>query len=381
MKILHLCLSCFYIDGYAYQENMLVAEHVRAGHSVNVLASTETFGSDGKLTYVAPSTYMGSDGAMVERLPYRFQSIHALGRKIRAYPGLAARLRGIAPDVIVFHGLCAYALLEVAAYVKRNPGTALYADSHEDFNNSARGPVSKWLLHFLFYRTIFKMSLPAIRSVFCISKETELFVRDFYGCPAAKAQFLPLGGKVFSDEEYDRLRGEARSGYGWGDDVRIFVQSGKFDTAKRLLDSLAAFTALPDQHVRLALAGVFMGDIKEQAEELVRKDPRIIQLGWLNTQQLTRLLVGADVYVQPGSQSATMQMAVCCRKPVIVADVISHRALISSNGWLVSSNQSLYDALRSAASIQQSELDSMSAQSAGVAANILDYALQAEKLT
>ena len=114
MKILHLCLSCFYIDRYAYQENMLIAEHVRAGHSVHVLASTETFGSDGKLTHVAPSVYMGTEGAMVERLPYRFAQTPRLAQKIRAYVGLQARIEAIDPDVIVFHGLCSYALFEVS---------------------------------------------------------------------------------------------------------------------------------------------------------------------------------------------------------------------------------------------------------------------------
>lgn len=381
MKILHLCLSCFYIDGYAYQENMLVAEHVRAGHDVHVLASTETFGRNGKLTYVEPSSYMGTDGAMVERLPYRFASIPRLAQKIRAYIGLTARLNAISPDVIVFHGLCSFALLEVCGYIRKTPGTVLYADTHEDFNNSARGWVSKWVLHFLFYRTIFQMSLPMIRSVFCISKETESFARDFYGCPAAKTEFLPLGGKVFSDNDYYSIRKAVRDQYQWNDDLRIFVQSGKFDSAKRLLDSLRAFSALPGENLRLVLAGVFMDEVKDEAEKMVRKDSRIVKLGWLDTQGLTRLLIGADVYLQPGSQSATMQMAVCCRKPVIIADVISHRALISSNGWLVSSNQSLYDALQSAARIQQSELDSMSTQSAKIAASILDYALQADKLT
>ncbi|MCL2589450.1 MAG: glycosyltransferase family 4 protein [Betaproteobacteria bacterium] len=204
MKILHVCLSNFYIDGYAYQENMLVAEHVRAGHSVHVLASTETFGTDGKLTYINSSSYMGSDGAIVERLPYRFTSFsHFFARKFRAYVGLTARLEEIAPDVIVFHGLCGFALLEVAKYVKRNPRVVLYADSHEDFNTSARGLLSKWLLHFMCYRVIFQISLPEISKVFCISKETVLFVRDFYGCPEIKIEFLPLGGKIFSDEEYN----------------------------------------------------------------------------------------------------------------------------------------------------------------------------------
>jgi len=360
---------------------MLVAEHVRAGHTVHVLASTETFGPDGKLTYLTPSTYVGSDGAIVERLPYRFSGLPTFARKLRVYIGLTARLKKLAPDVILFHGLCSYALLEVAQYVKATPGVVLYADSHEDFNNSARGWVSKWILHFMYYRTIFQLSLHAIRKVFCITKETEFFVNDFYGCPKAKSELLPLGGKIFTDEEYVSLRKTVRSQYQWSDDLRIFVQSGKFDSAKRLLDSLAAFNALANSNVRLVLAGVFMDDIKEQAEELLRNDQRIINLGWLDTQQLTALLVGADVYLQPGSQSATLQMALCCRKPVIAADVTSHRVLISSNGWLVSSKQGLSDALTSAALIQKSELDVKSAQSAKLAARLLDYTSQANLFT
>jgi len=381
MKIVHLCLSCFYIDNYAYQENMLVAEHVRAGHTVHVLASTETFDQNGKLTYVKPSNYVSSDGAFVERLPYRLAWFPALARKIRAYPMLATRLKKIAPDVIIFHGLCSYALLESASYAKKNPGVILYADSHEDFNNSARNWPSKWLLHFAYYRTIFQISLPAIKKVFCITRETELFVNNFYGCPIEKSELLPLGGNILTDDEYEHWRKTVRSNYQWSDDMRIFVQSGKFDTAKRLLESIKAFSATTEKNVRLVLAGIFMDEVKEQAEELIRKDSRIISLGWLDTQRLKSLLIAADVYVQPGSQSATMQMALCCRKPVIVADVISHRALISSNGWLINSRLNIDDAMKSAIFIHKSELEAMSAQSAKIAESMLDYTLQAKKLT
>ena len=42
MRILHLCLSCFYIDGYNYQENILPRINHEDGHDVRILASTET---------------------------------------------------------------------------------------------------------------------------------------------------------------------------------------------------------------------------------------------------------------------------------------------------------------------------------------------------
>ena len=42
MKIAHICLSCFYIDGFSYQENELVRQNVSDGHDVLVITSTET---------------------------------------------------------------------------------------------------------------------------------------------------------------------------------------------------------------------------------------------------------------------------------------------------------------------------------------------------
>ena len=66
MKIAHVCLSNFYIDRVGYQENELVRQHVEDGHDVVVIASTETYAADGTLTYVAPSTYCGGEGAQVE---------------------------------------------------------------------------------------------------------------------------------------------------------------------------------------------------------------------------------------------------------------------------------------------------------------------------
>ena len=67
MRVAHVCLSCFYIDGFGYQENELVRQHVADGHEVTVIASTETFGADRRLAYIAPSSFVGKVGAPVIR--------------------------------------------------------------------------------------------------------------------------------------------------------------------------------------------------------------------------------------------------------------------------------------------------------------------------
>lgn len=380
MKIIHLCLSCFYIDGYSYQENQLISEHVGSGHDVQVLASTESFDNEGRLTYLQAGTYMGTDGAMVTRLPYRFNAISSFARKLRSYEGLMNCLERIKPEVIIFHGLCSWDLLTVAKYCRENTSVKFYADSHEDFNNSARSFLSKWGLHYFIYRPILRKCLSEIKFILCISTETMDFVHEMYGVSRDRLEYFPLGGQLFEDEEYLELRRSTREKMQWRDEDRVFLQSGKIDAAKRLDHTLEAFRHLDNPHAKLIIAGLLMPEVRDALEPQLKSDPRITYLGWVTPEHLRQLLCGADVYVQPGSQSATMQMALCSRRPVILDDVPSHRALVTDNGILVSSKDQLASAFSRLCAMPMDELQGMSDRSAEVAARWLDYRQQALRL-
>ena len=383
MKVLHCCLSCFYIDNYNYQENMLVREHVRAGHDVLVLASTENYDAQGQLSYSAPGRYPGSDGAEVLRLPYRNLGPHALMKKIRAYPGVYQQLRAFNPDVIMFHGACAWELLTVLRYKKKNPSVKLYIDSHEDFNNSARSFVSKNVLHRLFYRPIFRASIPEVEKVLCISTETVDFIYDFYGCPKDKIEYFPLGGSIFDDATHEKYRVAIREKYGIPLGALVFLQSGKFDTKKKLAEALRAFQKLPQlENVQFLIAGVLQADVKAEVEALLVKDERIRFLGWKDAQELMQLLCATDVYVQPGSQSATLQNSICCRCAVLVDDVPSHHPFVKNNGWMVHGTEALALAFEAAVhAFQGGDLEPMRAQSLNIARKLLDYEKMAQRLT
>ena len=383
MKILHCCLSNFYIDNYNYQENMLVREHVRAGHEVMVLASTENYDAKGQLSYSTPGRYSGSDGAEVLRLPYRNLGPHALMKKIRAYPGVYQQLCAIRPDVIMFHGTCAWELLTVLRYKNNNPSVKIYVDSHEDFNNSARSFISKNILHRFFYRPIFKKSIPFVEKVLCISTETMDFIGGFYGCPQDKIEYFPLGGKIFDDETHEKNRINAREKYGIQADALVFLQSGKFDKKKKLTESLDAFQKLPRvENIQYLIAGVLQDDIKAEVEPLLAKDDRIRFLGWKNAQELMQLLCAADVYVQPGSQSATLQNSICCRCAVMVDDVPSHHPFVKDNGWMLHGTEALVQAFDAAIhAFQEGRLKQMRSQSLSIARQLLDYEKMAQRLT
>lgn len=379
MKIVHLCLSCFYIDDYAYQENELVAQNVLDGHDVLVVASTETYGPDKRLAYLAPSEYMGGDGARVIRLPYRKWLPHRLMRKVRAHPGVFDLLERERPDVVLFHGLCGWELLSAARYKIAHPEVRFYVDSHEDQNNSARTFVSNALLHRSFYRPIIRKCLGAIDKVLCISVDTMNFVKDMYDVPQACLEFYPLGGRVFEEEEYRATRHATRAEYGVGDTEVLFVQSGKMDGSKKVLESLRAFAGVDDARFRFILVGHLQDDIASEAEALMNRDPRVRFVGWKTPDELRRILCAADVYVQPGTQSATMQMSICCRCTVILDDVASHKPFVAENGWLVGGEFSLDQAFNFVTQ-SKDRLSQMSENSREIAARLLDYRALASRL-
>ncbi|MHC8345297.1 glycosyltransferase family 4 protein [Pseudomonas sp. RT6P73] len=378
MRIAHLCLSCFYIDNYRYQENELVREHVGAGHEVLVVASTETYVDNLSLGYTSPGEYVGSDGAKVIRLPYAGALPFFLKKKLRMHSGVDAILKEFLPDVIVFHGLCGWELLSAVRYKRANPSVRLYVDSHEDFNNSATGFLSS-ILHRFYYRPIIRRSLPWMDKVLCISLETMEFCKAMYGLPSEILEFFPLGGYIADDASYQEFRCSARLEYGIDELQTVFLQSGKFDAKKKLADSLRAFSRVKADHFSFLIVGQVHESIQSEINQLVSADSRIRYLGWKTADELYQLLCASDVYIQPGSQSATMQMSLCARCAVMIADVPSHQPFVHGNGWKV---KSAADQLAAFEQIESNPdlLQGMSIRSFEIASELLDYRRMAKRL-
>ena len=375
MRIAHLCLSNFYIDGFAYQENELIRQHVATGHEVLVLASTESI-KDGKTVYVEPGTYEGAEGATVVRLPYRRGSAKLM-RKLRTHPGVYDALQRFCPDTILFHGTCGWEVQTAARYVRDHPDVAFYIDSHEDWNNSAKGFVSRELLHRRYYGPILRMAEGAAEKILCVTTETIDFVHDLYHVPKHRLEFYPLGGHLVEDADYPARRESARTRLGVGPDDIMLVQSGKQTRAKKLTESLRALGRTQDAHLKLFIAGVLAADVEQEVRAMIAADPRVSFLGWQSTKQLRDLLCGADVYLQPGTQSVTMQQSLCCRCAVILADVPAHQVYKRENGWFVRSEVELANAL---SEVARADIPAMQKNSECLAREMLDYRVLANRI-
>jgi len=281
------------------------------------------------------------------------------------------------PDVILFHGCCGWEVGTAARYAAQNPGVTFYIDSHEDFHNSARTWASRELLHKLYYRYSLARAWPHALKVLCVSLETMDFVSRTYGVPADKIEFFPLGGRPVPDDEYARRRSGERARLGIADDQILLVQSGKQTRRKKLVEALRVFRTSAPANARLKIAGALADDIRDEAERLIAEDSRVEFLGWKSAAELTDLLCAADVYLQPGTQSVTMQHSLCCRCAIIIDDVPSHELYSDGNGWLINDATPLEAAL---SGIGKADLLQMQKRSFAIASRMLDYAKLANRV-
>ena len=326
MKILHLCLANFYIDNYTYQENMLPRMNHADGHEVRIIASTETYVDNAHLGYVEPAEYVTEYGVPIKRLPYVKVGNGFVTHKFRAYPHLYEEIAAFAPDVIMCHDLSFWSVFDVIRYKKDHPAVKLYADTHTAYNNSGTNWLSLHVLHRIFYCYLTQKALPYLEQYFYISDECRQFSHEVYGIPNEKMEFYPLGGTLLSDEEYAAVRAKRRAELGLGETDRLYIHSGKLDALKRSDELFRAFSAVDDPHAVLAVIGSIPEDRKSILLPLMEADKRIRYLGWKTGEELQEYLCAADLYCQPGSQSATMQNALCRYCPVMLYPHPSHTA-------------------------------------------------------
>lgn len=371
MRILHMCLSCFYIDGYNYQENAIPRMNKMGGHQVKIIASTETY-INAKMGYSNPGTYLNEDGIEVTRVAYKNTLPHAIMKKIRSYQDVYQKIEEFQPEVILFHGMAAYELNTVAAYKKKNPQVKLYIDSHEDYNNSARNFVSKNFLHRIFYRNIVKRNIKYAEKVLCISLEVMDFVNEMYKVPREILELYPLGGDILDDREYHARRNQMRQELGLNQNDILLLHSGKMSAGKRTKDIILALREIPQSNIKLVLLGSFAEELEHEMLDLIREDARISFLGWKSREALIDFLCATDIYVQPGTQSSTMQNALCNRCAVLLYPYKSHEIFLKDNGYFVESREDIERCLREIV-MEPQKISEMSEHSFEIAKNHLDY--------
>jgi glycosyltransferase involved in cell wall biosynthesis len=379
MKILHLMLACFYIDEYNYQENILPKQNKLDGHNVEIIASTETYINNLLPGYVNPGSYFNEDGIYVNRIPYRRIINQTISSKLRMYHNVYKHIESFSPDIIFCHGIMTYELKTIIKYKINNPNVKLIFDSHADFNNSANGIFSRYILHGIYYKRIIKRALPFINNILCVNYESILFLEKLYKIPSAILQLYPLGGEILEENIRLDKRNRIRKSLNIRDNDILIIHTGKMTKEKKTEDVIKAFYNIKKENLRLILIGSMSEDIELLTKKYLNNDKRISYLGWKNSNELADYLCAGDLYVQPGTQSSTMQNALCNNCAAALFPHESHKYLLGERVFYIENIRDM-EYLFDEISVRQDILEEKRKMSYKFAKTTLDYKKLAEKI-
>lgn len=318
MRILHCCLACFYIDNQNYQENLLPKMHLRMGHDVMILASTESFASNGEYTYVEPRRYVNEDGIPVVRVPYVKSIPKAIVHKLRKYKGVMEILNEYGPELIFIHDIQFLDIRVIRDYAKTH-NTRIVADCHTDFANSGRNFLSKYILHGVIYKRCAQLIEPYTDTFFGVLPARVDFLKEVYKLPARKCKLLVMGvdDEVVDEINKNNTRDRIRRELGVVETDFLVVTGGKINQFRpETLNLMKAIATINDSKIKLVIFGLVSEELKDEFNELLRHSA-ISYIGWKESAETYNYLSAADLVVFPGLHSVMWEQAVGLGIPCI----------------------------------------------------------------
>ncbi|MDQ0067556.1 glycosyltransferase family 4 protein [Chryseobacterium lathyri] len=314
MKIVHLCLSSFYIDDYSYQENMLPKYHTLQGHDVTVLASMVTFNSKGQQDFLTEeSTKICKDNYKVIRIDYK-KPFYKFSRFLRIYKDLNKYLYEEKPDLLFIHDYSFLDITVVLKYLKNNKNVKVYVDCHTDYINSAKTWLSKNIFHHIIWRYYGKVLSPYVTKFYGVTPLRCDFLRDAYRISLEKTELLEMGidDVVFEQKMKENTGERLRSKYNLGNDF-VIVTGGKIDYLKNIHLVMEAFNQVNKEipNIKLIVFGTVNPEINDLFEKLLKEsNGGIIFVNWLSAEDILDYFILADLIMFPGTHSVLWEQAV-----------------------------------------------------------------------
>lgn len=321
MKVLHICLGCFYIDNYSYQENMLPKFHNKLGYDVEIIASTLSFDENGNSCNIKPGIYKNEYGIPVTRLPYKKGLPEKVGKFLRLYEDFAEALDKAAPDIIFVHG-CQFCDIDVIVRYAKQHDVTIYVDNHADFSNSATNWLSKNVLHKGLWRSCAHKIEPYTKKFYGVLPVRVDFLKDIYGIPAEKCELLVMGAddELVEKSKTSGARQQVREQYGINDDDFLVMTGGKIDQWKtQTLLLMHAVQNIKNDHVRLIVFGSVTQELMDQVKTLT-DGMKIQYIGWVLSKDSYDYFEAADLVVFPGRHSVMWEQVTGLGKPMLVKD-------------------------------------------------------------
>ena len=236
MKIVHIMLNSFFVEGFSYQENILPKYHKYFGHDVFIISNQFAFDKYYQPYEREAGEYVNKDDIPVSILKYKKQNIiEKIITKFIRYQkvdGLKDKLYEISPDIIFVHGGVFLDVPVIIKYCKENTSVKLYVDHHGDYHNS---PVTNRIKKYILGYYPRKLAKYAIK-YWGTTPWRVKYLQEVYGISPLKTDLLVMGGDdtCIDFDHRENIRKEYRRKINVNDDDFLIITGGKINEGKNI---------------------------------------------------------------------------------------------------------------------------------------------------
>lgn len=315
MKILHIMIACFYVEGMEYQENVLPRKHKKNGFDVEIVTTQFSFDRNGKKYLRNVETYENKDGIRVNVLGYKRGGclFYLLG--LKRINGLYEKIKSYKPDIIFVHGCQFYDIKDVIRYKKKCNFVKIYVDNHTDFINT---PVDTWKRK-LYYKIVIGSFARWISNYaekfWGVTPSRIEYIKSVYGVQSDNLDLLVMGGDEdkFNYLKREECRKEICATCKFDSDDFIIITGGKIDERKKIHLLIQIATQLP-----LKCKILIFGNPNSEIEKYFQNLPsNVFHLGWIDSDKAYKYFVASDLGVFPGTHSVLWEQAVATGLPCV----------------------------------------------------------------
>jgi len=337
MKIVHITMVDEYSEGWAYHRNILSERNRADGNDVTIITTKYRMGDHGESVLDKEGIFYTKTGIKVVRLPDALPFIPRFAQdRLHWTKDLYDAIEKERPEIIFVHNLQFFNLGAVTKYKRDHSSVVLIGDTHADrFVGIGSHPRWSEFVHKDIFGPQLRRNFKYFDKFCYIGLEQKKFFEEMYKISLKDAEFTPLPAPIVERPEKEELRKEIREELGLTDGTLLFVHSGKLAKPKRTKDILIA---LKKSGIKCRL--IIIGSIPEdnmELSEMFEDEPRASYLGWKSGDDLRRYLAAADLYLQPGNMSVTMQNALATGTPVMIYPHESYKYFLGDDAIYVKS--------------------------------------------
>lgn len=315
MKLVHVCLSGSYYDGWGYQENVLAEYNYKSGIDVYVVASQENYQNIHQQDTERVIRYE-YNGVKVFRIPFINFLPEKISSKLKVYKGLFKVLMEIDADIIFFHGTIGMALNCIPKYKKKFPAKKIYVDSHADYYNCCQNVISKYFLYRGLWKYLIRRTIPYVEKYYGTLPIRNIFMQEVFRIPERKTHLLIMGvDETVLPQNSEKVRIKIREKYQISNESFVIIAGGKIDANKNFDKLMDAVNGLKNERIVLFIFGNVVENYRKEFEKHMTEN--IIFAGWMSPNDINECFVASDLGIFPGLHSVLWENACACQLPCI----------------------------------------------------------------